>query len=251
MKKIKSWILGAIAIVLAAYILLAGRLIAPARAQSYAHQADIHIEDSLTHPYVKAAEIRQLLLVNNLLQDSLLLDSVRLQAIEEVVESHPLVKKAEAYTRPSGYLCVDVRQRLPVLRVMGNGKPAFFLDDQGEVMHMKTHQIGAVVDVPVVTGHVQAQDTTLLRQMYAFAQYLKEDDFWNAMITQIDVHPDASLSLYLRLCDFEVAFGKFERLDEKMAALRSFYEDALPKLGWDRYEKISLEFNNQIVCTKK
>jgi cell division protein FtsQ len=67
----------------------------------------------------------------------------------------------------------------------------------------------------------------------------------------MEVHADASMSLYLRLCDFEVAFGQIENIEDKMAALRSFYEDALPKLGWDRYEKIRLEFNNQIVCTKK
>lgn len=251
MKSLKSWIMAIVLVVLAAYILLAGRLIAPARAQSYARQADIHIEDSLKHPYVKAAEIKQLLLLNNLLQDSILLDSVNLQSIEEVVESHPLVKNAEAYTHPSGHLCVDVQQRLPVLRIMGHQQATFFLDDQAQVMHMKTHQIGAVVDVPVVTGHVSRQDTALLNKLFHFSQCLHEDSFWDAMITQIDVHANASVSLYLRLCDFEVAFGPIECIDEKLAALRSFYEDALPKLGWDRYEKVSLEFNNQIVCTKK
>ena len=250
MRKIKSWIFWMIAVVLALYIVLAGRFIAPARTQALVRQVEIHIEDSLAHPYVKAAEIRQMLLVNDLLQDSLALDSVRLQAMEDLVASHPLVKKAEVYTRPSGHLRVDVWQRLPILRIIGN-QGQFFLDDQAKVMEMKTHQIGAVVDVPVVTGHVQAQDSALLHKLYDVAKFLEQDDFWNAMITQMEVHADASMSLYLRLCDFEVAFGQIENIEDKMAALRSFYEDALPKLGWDRYEKISLEFNNQIVCTKK
>lgn len=250
MKSIKTWILALVTIVLAAYILFAGRLIAPARSQSYALQADIHVKDSVAHPYVKAAEIRQLLLVHQLLDDSLLLDSLHLAAMEAVVESHPLVKKAEVYTRPSGYLRIDVEQRLPVMRVIAD-ESQFFIDAEGKCMNMQLDKIGSAVDVPVVTGQVQMQDSVLIARLYEMALYLQGDKFWDAMITQMQVHSDGKMSMYLRLCDFEVAFGKIENLPHKFAALRSFYQEALPKVGWDVYKKVSLEFDNQIVCTKK
>lgn len=246
----KSWIVWIVALLLAAYILLAGRLIAPARADSYAQEPEIHIKDSLQHPFVKSAEIRQLLLINHLLKDSVKLDSLQLDMIESVVVSHPLVKKAEAYTVPSGYLRIDVEQRLPMMRVIGQ-QGQFFIDDEGKTMEMATHTIGAVVDVPVVTGSIEQSDTLLIAKLYEFAHLLSEDAFWDAMIEQIDIHADKTLSLYLRLCDFEVYFGRMEKVEEKLAALRTFYQEALPKVGWDIYSRVSLEFDNQIVCTKK
>ncbi|HJC97601.1 MAG TPA: cell division protein FtsQ, partial [Candidatus Phocaeicola merdavium] len=29
------------------------------------------------------------------------------------------------------------------------------------------------------------------------------------------------------------------------------YEKVLSQVGWNKYERISVEFNNQIICTKK
>ncbi|MCD7935525.1 MAG: cell division protein FtsQ, partial [Tannerellaceae bacterium] len=33
--------------------------------------------------------------------------------------------------------------------------------------------------------------------------------------------------------------------------LQVFYEQAIPKVGWDKYSLINLKFKDQIVCTKK
>ena len=33
--------------------------------------------------------------------------------------------------------------------------------------------------------------------------------------------------------------------------MRTFYQSALNRVGWNKYERISIEFNNQIICTKK
>ncbi len=246
----KKWIVWIVAVLLALYIVVAGFLIAPARAGCYACEPDIHIRDSVDYPYVTSAEIRQLLLINHLLGDSVQVDSVRLNAMETLVESHPLVKKAEVSVLPSGYLRIDVEQRLPVMRILGE-QEKFFIDQEGRAMKMSVQKSGALVDVPVVTGAVLASDSVLINKLYQFASIVNEDSFWDAMIEQVDVHSDQTMSLYLRLCDFEVVFGALENVEGKLSALRSFYQEALPKVGWDIYEKVSLEFDNQIVCTKK
>ena len=38
---------------------------------------------------------------------------------------------------------------------------------------------------------------------------------------------------------------------DKLERLKTFYKKALNKVGWNKYSRISLEFNNQIICTKK
>ena len=38
---------------------------------------------------------------------------------------------------------------------------------------------------------------------------------------------------------------------EKFRKLRTYYQSAQNREGWNKYERISIEFNNQIICTKK
>ena len=40
-------------------------------------------------------------------------------------------------------------------------------------------------------------------------------------------------------------------VEEKFERLKTFYEKGLNQIGWNKYSRISLEFNNQIICTKK
>ena len=39
--------------------------------------------------------------------------------------------------------------------------------------------------------------------------------------------------------------------EEKFEKLETFYKKALNQIGWNKYSRISLEFDNQIICTKK
>ncbi len=41
-----------------------------------------------------------------------------------------------------------------------------------------------------------------------------------------------------------------ESIERKLTRLRSFYDAALPRVGWDRYKEINIEFENQVVCKK-
>ncbi len=41
-----------------------------------------------------------------------------------------------------------------------------------------------------------------------------------------------------------------ESINSRLARLKEFYREALPRVGWDRYREINIEFNNQVVCQK-
>ena len=34
-------------------------------------------------------------------------------------------------------------------------------------------------------------------------------------------------------------------------AMRLFYEKALNRVGWNKYSRINVEFDNQIICTRR
>jgi len=48
-----------------------------------------------------------------------------------------------------------------------------------------------------------------------------------------------------------VEFGEPEGYRKKFRNLKALYEQGFAETGWGRYDKISLKFENQVVCTKK
>ena len=232
------------------YVLLAGRLCRPAREQLRSAAPAIIVADSAAHPFVQAAEIRQLLLVNGLSVEGRLVDSIDLARIEQVVESHPLVRQAEVVAAPDGQVSIYIRQRVPVLRVMG--PKTFFLEEDGRPISGRLSRQGvAAVDVPVVTGPLQPTDTLQLKALSRLARVLAKDDFWDAMVEQVAVDSRGQWTLYPRVGRFDIRLGRPDSLEYKLAAVRTFYEEALPRVGWNAYKHISLEYNGQIVCTKR
>ena len=70
-------------------------------------------------------------------------------------------------------------------------------------------------------------------------------------IEQINVTPKQELELVPRVGSHILFLGKAEDYNEKFRKLQTFYEKVLSQVGWNKYERISVEFNNQIICTKK
>ena len=54
-----------------------------------------------------------------------------------------------------------------------------------------------------------------------------------------------------RVGDHIVYLGKLDQFEDKLDRLKVFYKKALNEVGWNKYSRISLEFNNQIICTKR
>ena len=55
----------------------------------------------------------------------------------------------------------------------------------------------------------------------------------------------------MRLLNFEGFSRNLENLDEKMKNLKAFYQKAKKDKMLDLYKSVNLQFDNQVVCTKK
>ena len=106
-----------------------------------------------------------------------------------------------------------------------------------------------VAHVPVESGYIEKELATT--DLYKFALFLQENDFWNDQVEQIFVHPDNEVELIPRVGNHRIMLGTFEGFEEKLDKLQLFYEQAIPKVGWEKYSIINLKYKNQIVCTKK
>ena len=51
--------------------------------------------------------------------------------------------------------------------------------------------------------------------------------------------------------DYVILLGSTESMEEKLNKLHYLYKYGFSKHGWDNYSEVNLEFNNQVICTRK
>jgi len=121
----------------------------------------------------------------------------------------------------------------------------YYIDSKGKVMPIPNSS----AHVAVVTGSVDRDFAT--KELYKLGIFLQNHPLWEAQIEQINVTPAKELELVPRVGEHIIFLGKPGDYEEKFERLKIFYKKGLNQVGWNKYSRISLEFSNQIICTKK
>ena len=153
-----------------------------------------------------------------------------------------MIKSVKCYFATNGDVNVAVTQRVPVFRVMEEGR-SYYIDNERKRM---STSIKFSAYVPVVTGNVNFEFATT--NLYDFIVYLQSESRWRSAFTQIYVYPDNKVELVPRVGDFIIKMGSLDRYEAKLKKLDKFLK-VLPKYhSWDKYSVINLEFCDQVVC---
>lgn len=206
---------------------------------------DLEIMDDVDYKFMTRHDLENVLKNRKLLPAGERLKDIDIGKIETELEKNPFIKEVECYITDGGNVKIEIYQRIPLLKVMSNTGDNYYIDNEGKVMNAG----GKAVYVAVVTGHVDRKNAT--DRLFRLACFLKSDKFWNAQIEQINVTSEQEIELVPRVGDHILFIGKPEMLDVKFRKLKTFYTEGLNKVGWNKYRRISVEFNNQIICTKK
>jgi cell division protein FtsQ len=92
--------------------------------------------------------------------------------------------------------------------------------------------------------------THVMKGLLKIATYVDKDAFWNAQIEQIFVNEEAEFVLSPKLGNHIIYFGDTQNMAKKFDNLHVFYREALSRIGWSKYRKIDVRFENQIVAKK-
>lgn len=206
------------------------------------NSVEVAVNDSLVG-FISEENIKDLLEQKKMNPVGQVMKSIDLNKIESLLEKHPFITDAECYKAPNGTLRITVTPRFPVMRIMSNGKD-YFIDAQGT--EMKGGEFSA--DVVVATGNISSKYAK--RYLAEIGNFLKNNKFWDSQIEQLNVLNDGSLEMIPRIGGHVVNLGRPVDVDKKLARLKVFYKKVLNEVGWNKYERIDLQYSNQIVCTK-
>jgi cell division protein FtsQ len=207
-------------------------------------EVNIDIEQEQMEGFLNPNEVKKLLTQHKLYPLSQPMSSISPRKMEETLLKSPFVDKAECYKTLSGHVCISIKQRIPVIRVMAENGENYYLDNHGNIMP----EAGYATDILIATGRVTkkyAQNT-----LSKIANHIVSKSFWRNQAVQLNVLPNGTLEMVPRVGDHIVFLGSPSHIDNKLERLRKFYIYGLNKAGWNKYNYINVEFNNQIICKR-
>lgn len=206
---------------------------------------ELVINDSIDYGFITKNQVIKLLNTQGISPIGKEMGTINTREIEDKLQEHPLVENAECYRTPSNKIGIEITQRLPILRIMSDNGDDYFLDEKGEIMPLANN----AANVAIVTGPINRTFAT--KELYELGLFLKDNEFWQAQVQQINVTSTYELEIIPRVGDHVIFLGKPGNYESKLEKLEIFYRKALNQIGWNKYSRISLEFDNQIICTKK
>ena len=202
---------------------------------------EVHFADE-NPPFITLDSVNKLLIQKYGPLRNLPKEKVVLNTIESVLQTHDMVKDAQVYLTVDGELNTKITQRQPIGRVAG--ERSFYLDDQGLQMPLSPNHSARV---PIITGEITGKT---LEDAYVILRYINQDPFLSKNVIGIHIQGVSDYQLKFRLEHFVVRLGDVTDLDAKFQNFKAFYTKAVQENTLMSYQVVSLEFENQVVCTK-
>tara|TARA_B100001540_G_scaffold145407_1_gene128984 strand:+ start:522 stop:1244 length:723 start_codon:yes stop_codon:yes gene_type:complete len=200
--------------------------------------------DAVSSKYITEKRIKSIILENTSVFDSAFyLESFSGNQIEKILKKNELIKEAEVYVDNQGRVAVNIITKTPFVHIITDASN-YYLDDEGQVLSC---DLDYKPRTPLFNGNINSDDHL---SIYEFAKIINSDPFWLSQITQIYLLNKKAI-LVPRVGDHKIHFGILRDIDVKLDNLYQFYKQVNTLKGWGSYTDINLEYNNQIICTKK
>jgi cell division protein FtsQ len=204
----------------------------------------VEIIDSIPDGFITDEYVRSILTRNKISPEGMKISEVSLEQIEQLMLEESHIERASCYYDAAGRLCIKVVPQQPILHVISQKGEDYYLSSTGLSMSTGTFN----VDLCVATGNITKKFAA--EHLLEFARYIHDDLFWSEQIEQIHVVSPEEIELYPRVGQHVIELGSVNGFQEKLSRLRTFYREGLERVGWNKYSKISLAYDGQVVCTR-
>lgn len=199
--------------------------------------------------FIDSKEIENILRNQHLYPKGKLMKNVDTRKIEQAVKTNSFVEGVECFKTNGGKLKISVTQREPVIYVIPDGSDGYYVDKNGFSIVSSFYSS----NLPIATGSIDQKFAS--EHLAQLGLFLQTNTFWDSQIEQIYVKKGKkgkpTIELIPRVGDHVVYLGTLDNYEKKFRRLKIFYEKGLSTVGWNKYESINLEYDNQIICTKR
>ena len=204
----------------------------------------VNVVDSVKRGFVREGDVERIIKKKYPEIIGASISGVNKEILEDLIDKIPYVKKSEVYNSLSGKLIVEIKQRNPIVRILG--RKGYYIDAEGKKMPLSTNFTSRVL---VVSGAVN--DQLIKEELFELVKFITNDEFWKSQITQIYVNKNKEYILIPRVGAHKIELGSIENYEQKFQKLSALYSKGFSKKGWNIYTRINLKYKDQVVCTKK
>ena len=217
--------------------------------------SDVKIEiiGSIKHMFIDEKDVLQILnQQQNVIGNQM--TNIDIRSLEEMLEKNAWVLNAELFFDSKQVLNVRITERQPIARVFTVQGNSFYIDTACNHLPL-SEKLSA--RVPVFTGFANSNavmshgDSVLLKDVSRFGAFIMADSFFMAQTAQIDITPGGKFELIPVVGNHIVALGNATDLENKFNRLYTFYKEAWIQSGMNKYEKIDVQYDNQVVALKR
>lgn len=180
------------------------------------------------------------------------LKRVDVMQLEYLIDSDPRVNNAEIYIDKHLVIHVEIEQREPIVRIMGNNK-SYYLDNEGKYIPLSK---SAAIRVLVVTGSIDSFDPDYLAQsqnnhkdIFTIAKAIHQDEFLTALVEQITIDEEDGIVIIPKMGRNKIMVGSIDNIDDKLYRLKIFYKKAISKYGIDKFAELDLQYEDRVFGT--
>lgn len=147
---------------------------------------------------------------------------------------------------PEGKLKVEAAAMIPEIRVFEPDGNSYYINKEGKRIDANAKFF---VDVPIVQGKFGKS----MKPTYVLpvVRYIQSDTRLKEIISSVKADDPENVLLIPKVSGHVINIGDTSRLVEKGQGIMTAYLSILPRMGWERYDTISVKFRNQIVCTRR
>ena len=193
--------------------------------------------------FISKENIDKLLIQNDKYIECIKKDIIDLKEIENKLLSNDMIEDAEVYLKIDGKLIINLTQRKPIARVISS--PSYYIDSKAKKMPLSKEHSARVILI-----HGLKNDSSL-SNVYKMIDTINKDEFLSLHVTDIIVDDELNFNFLVRGVNCEIQVGNLIDLNKKMRNFKAFYLNARQKKILKNYKTVNLQFNNQVVCTKK
>lgn len=179
--------------------------------------------------------------------------NINLQTLEARLKNDRWIANAELFFDNKQVLQVIIEEKQPVARLFTVAGGSFYIDSACRKLPLSeklSARIPMFTSFPSDRANLSRPDSELLASVKDLAMFIQADEFWKAQVAQVDITPEG-FEMIPTVGNHVVALGNNGDWQKKFDRLYSFYKQVWTKVGFEKYEKLDVQYNGQVVATIK
>lgn len=188
------------------------------------------------------------------------INMIDVDSVIAALESNKWTMSVTASINLKSVMEVKIEECDPVVRVYNSQNKSVYLDNQGNIFPSDNSYVPHLmicsgnIDFPVAElGNVNDSiySKTSLPELFMLSKEVLNDDYSRTCVRQIYKDNNKNYIFSLNNTNIIVIFGDANNIKDKLFKMKHFFMRMQGNPDLDNYKAINLNFNNQVVCTKK